>query len=278
MEHELWFTAILNNLLAGPVTALLNALAPIHYEWTGRLSWLRDLNFSFAWVRPADPAHPIPNYVAMEILVMLIILAGALVLRRSLSLEKPGALQHIGEVIVQFTQNMCDELIGHGGRRYVAMIGTLGVFIMLCNLIGLIPTLETPTAKIQVTLGCAVAAFLWYNFHGFRQHGVLGYLKHLCGPMLAIAIIMFPIEVISNFGRLLSLSVRLQANMLVGDQLERVFGILLPHALGAALGVPIRIVVPPMFGALHIFVSLLQAYIFMLLPAVYIGMAVAEEH
>src|SRR5947199_182729 len=83
------------------------------------------------------------------------------------------------EVVVEFVQNMADEIIGHDGRRYVAMIGTLGIFVGLCNLVGLFPKLETPTANIQVTLGCAVAAFLYYNFHGFRQHGIVGYLKHL---------------------------------------------------------------------------------------------------
>jgi F-type H+-transporting ATPase subunit a len=84
--------------------------------------------------------------------------------------------------------------------------------------------------------------------------------------MLAIAVLMFPIEIISNVGRLLSLSVRLYANMLVGGILEKVFGGMVP------------ILVPVIFMALHIFVSLLQAYIFMLLPAIYIGMAVSEEH
>jgi F-type H+-transporting ATPase subunit a len=84
--------------------------------------------------------------------------------------------------------------------------------------------------------------------------------------MMAIAIIMFPIEVIGNLGRLLSLSVRLYANMLVGGVLERVFGAMIP------IGVPV------VFMALHLFVSLLQAYIFMLLPAIYLSMAVAKEH
>jgi F-type H+-transporting ATPase subunit a len=244
MEHELWFTAILNHLLGSVLTPVLAKLG----------------------VPPADPARPIPNYVAMEILVILAILVGASLLRRRLSVENPGKFQQVVEVVVEFVQGMADEVIGHGGRRYVAMLGTLGIFIGLCNVLGLIPTLETPTASIQVTLGCAVAAFLYYNFHGFRQHGIIGYLKHLCGPMLAIAIIMFPIEVIGNVGRLLSLSVRLYANMMVGDLLEHVFSGLIPIA------------VPTLFAALHIFVSLLQAYIFMLLPAVYISMAVAEEH
>lgn len=244
MEHELWFTAILNKLAAGVVTTLL-------------------VKVGFP---PADPAHPIPNYIAMEVLVIVVILAGALVLRGRLSVENPGKFQHAMEVVVEFTQGLADEIIGHGNRRYVAMLGTLGIFVALSNLLGLIPTLETPTAHIQVTLGCAVAAFLYYNFQGFRHHGVIGYLKHLCGPMMAIAIIMFPIEVIGNVGRLLSLSVRLYANMFVGDVLEQVFTSLVPIA------------VPVVFMGLHVFVSLLQAYIFMLLPAIYISIAVAEEH
>ncbi len=244
MEHELWFTAILNKLLGGSVMVLLTKLG----------------------FRPENPAHPIPNYVAMEVLVIVILLVGLGLLRRRLSVEKPGKFQHLMEVVLQFTQNTADEIIGHGSQRYVAMLGTLFMFIVMCNLLGLIPTLRTPTAHVQVTLGCAVAAFLYYNFHGFRQHGVLGYLKHLCGPMLAIAILMFPIEVVGNVGRLLSLSVRLYANMFVGDLLEQVFGGLIPIA------------VPVVFMALHLFVSFLQAYIFMLLPAVYISMAVSEEH
>jgi len=244
MEHQLWFTAILNKLLGGVVTLALVEIG----------------------LPPSDPVHPIPNYVAMQVLVLLVIVTAAALLRRRLSVEKPGRFQHLMEVVVEFVQSLTDEIIGHGGRRYVPIIGTLGIFVALCNLSGLIPTLETPTANIQVTLGCAVAAFLYYNFQGFRQHGVLGYMKRLCGPMLAIAVIMFPIEVVGNLGRLLSLSVRLYANMMVGDLLEKVFGGLVPIA------------VPVAFMALHVFVSFLQAYVFMLLPSVYISLAVAEEH
>jgi F-type H+-transporting ATPase subunit a len=244
MEHELWLTALLNKSLGGAVTSLL-------------------VRIGFP---PADAAHPIPNYFAMELVVILLILIVAIWLRSRLSVENPGTFQQATELVVQFTQNLTDEVIGPGGRRYVAMLGTLGVFVLLCNMLGLIPLFSTPTAHIQVTLGLSVLAFLYYNFQGFRQLGVVGYLKHLCGPMLALAVIMFPIEIISNTGRMLSLSVRLYANMLVGNLLEKVFGGLVP------------IVVPVIFAALHIFVSILQAYIFMLLPAVYIGMAVSEEH
>jgi F-type H+-transporting ATPase subunit a len=256
MEHQLWFTAILNKLLGGVVTPFLAKIGQA----------------------PSDPASPIPNYIAMEILVILLMVVGVVLLRRRLSVENPGKFQHSVEVVVQFTQDMCAEMIGHQGGRYVAMLGTLGIFIALCNLVGLIPTLQTPTAHIQVTLGCAVTAFLYYNFQGMRQHGVIGYLKHLSGPMAAIAIVMFPIEIISNVGRMLSLSVRLYANMMVGDLLEKVFGVLVPAAFPHLIGVPVAILAPPVFMGLHVFVSLLQAYIFMLLPAVYISLAVSEEH
>ncbi len=155
MEHELWFTAILNKILGGPADALLAALRH----------------------PAADAAHPIPNYLAMEILVALIILVGAILLRRQLSVEMPGKFQQTMETVVEFVRDMNEEIIGHGSARYIAMIGTLGIFIGICNIVGLIPTLHTPTGHIEVTLGCAVAAFLYYNFQGIRQHGILGYLN-----------------------------------------------------------------------------------------------------
>jgi F-type H+-transporting ATPase subunit a len=244
MEHRLWFTTLVNKALGAPVAALLARLGH----------------------PAADPAYPIPNYIAMEILVALILLVAAIYLRSRLSVESPGKFQLSMEAVLNFIRNMNEEIIGHDSSRYLAMIGTLGIFIAVSNILGLIPTFSTPTGHIEVTLGCAVAAFLYYNFQGLRHHGPLGYLKHFCGPVMAMAIIMFPIEVVGNVGRLLSLSVRLYANMFVGDILESVFTGLIP------------IGVPAIFMALHLFVSALQAYIFMLLPAIYISMAVSSEH
>jgi F-type H+-transporting ATPase subunit a len=201
----------------------------------------------------------------MEILVILVILVGAFILRRRLSVERPGKFQQAMEVVVEFTRDLNSDIIGHGSERYLAIVGTLGVFVLLSNLLGLVPTFETPTASVPVTLGCAVVAFVYYNFQGFREHGPFGYLKHLCGPMLFIAPLMLPIEIFSNFFRLLSLTARLWANMLVGGILEGIFTGLIP------------IFVPALFMALHVFVSFMQAYVFMILPAVYISFAVAEE-
>jgi len=244
MEHEIWFTALLNKLLAGVLTPGLAAMG----------------------VPPADPAHPIPNYIAMEILVVGLILVGALLLRRGLSVETPGKFQQLMEVVVAFVQNLAEEIIGHGANRYVPLLGTLGIYIVLCNVLGLIPTLDTPTGHIEVTLGCAVAAFLYYNFQGFRQLGVTGYLKTFWGPIWWLGFLLFPVEIISNVFRLLSLSVRLYANMFAGKLLEESFGAMLP------------VVLPATMMGLHLFVSFIQAYIFVLLPAVYISLATSEEH
>jgi F-type H+-transporting ATPase subunit a len=243
-EQHFWFAKLLNDLFGGLMATLM----------------------SRAGIPPTNPHYPIPDYVGGEILVLLIIVAVAIVLRGRLSVENPGKLQHAMEIFLEFTQNLADEMIGHGARRYVPLIGTLGLFIVICNIIGLIPTFVTPTASIQVPLGCAVMVFIHYNFQGLRRHGILGYLRHLCGPMMGIAIIMFPTEILSNVLRMLSLSVRLWANMLVGGILEGVFTGLIPIA------------VPAIFMALHIFESFLQAYVFMILPALYISLATAEEH
>jgi len=242
-EHPVWFTVLLNKLIGPAVAAVLTAMG-LH----------------------PNPTEPIPNYIAMQVLVFLLILIGALVLRARLSVENPGKFQHIMEEFLLFTRNMCDDVIGHGGGRYVALIGTLGLFVLICNLLGMIPSFDTATSAIYVTLGCAVVAFLYYNYHGFRQHGFLGYLKHLSGPLWWLAFLILPVEIVSNTLRLLSLSVRLWANMMVGELIEHVFTTLVP------------VLLPAVFVALHVFVSFLQAYIFMILPVVYISLAVSEEH
>ena len=244
MGHVIWLTSLLNKWLAGIVTPALTAMH----------------------VPPLNPAHPIPNYTAMEILVFLLIVVGSLILRAGLSVNAPGTFQHIMEVAVEFLQNTASEIIGHGSNRYVPLLGTLGLFILICNILGLIPTLETPTGTIQVTLGCAVSTFLYYNYQGVAHHGLLGYLKTFWGPIWWVGFLLFPVEIISNVFRMLSLSVRLYANMFVGKLLEQVFGGLIPIA------------VPSTMMALHLFVSFIQAYIFILLPAVYISLSVAQEH
>jgi F-type H+-transporting ATPase subunit a len=243
MHEQLWFTAILNRLFASPVTSLLRAL---HIE-------------------PRYPATPIPDTFAMELLVFAFLLILFLLVRSRLSVDRPGPLQHAFEGVEGFIQSQSDEIIGHHSEPYTAFLAALGFFILFCNLIGVIPGFESPTAIPVVPLGCAICAFVYYHTQGFKHAGI-GYLKHFAGPMPALAPLMVPIELISHLARVLSLTIRLFANMFAGDMVTLVFFSLVP------IGVPI------IFLGLHIGVSLLQTYIFVLLTTVYLQGAVSEEH
>ena len=141
----------------------------------------------------------------------------------------------------------------------------LGFFILICNLIGMIPGFDSPTAVPSVPFGCAIVAFFYYHYQGIKKSGA-GYAKHFMGPFWWLAWLMFPIEIISHLARVLSLTVRLFANMLAGDMVILVFFSLIP------------LVIPVAFLGLHVFVSLLQTYIFVLLTMVYLQGAVGEEH
>jgi len=243
-EHALWFTALLNHLFGGPVKALLEALG----------------------IHPHNPAEPIPNWFAMEIVVALVIIVVFSLLRARLSMDRPGKLQHVFEVAVEFMRGQANEIAGHHGHHFVPMVLTIGMFILFGNLLGLIPTFHSPTAAIHVTLGLAMLAFVYYHYEGARHQGVGKYILHFGGPVWWLSPLMFPIEIVSHFGRPLSLSVRLFANIFAGDLVFLIFFGLVPLA------------VPMVFLGLHVFVAFLQAYIFMLLTLVYLGGAVAEEH
>lgn len=243
MPEQLWFTQILNHLFASPVTSLLRQIG----------------------IEPKYPSAPISNSFAMEVLVFSFLLILFLLVRSRLSVDDPGGLQHVFESIEGFIKNQSNEIIGHHSEGYTPFLATLLFFILFCNLIGVIPGFESPTAVPIVPLGCALCAFAYYQFQGFKHAGV-GYLKHFAGPMPALAPLMIPIELISHLARVLSLTIRLFANMFAGDMVTLVFFSLVP------IGVPI------LFLGLHVGVSLLQTYIFVLLTTVYLQGAVADEH
>ncbi|HTC94238.1 MAG TPA: F0F1 ATP synthase subunit A [Terriglobales bacterium] len=244
MPEQLWFTQLLNQHLAGVVTPLLQRIG----------------------LAPRYPDAPITNFVAMELLVFLILIVFFVLVRVRLSVDRPGGLQHIMEAVEGFVNNQSEEIIGHHSEGFTPFLVVLGLFILIGNLIGLIPGFESPTASGSVPLGCAILTFFYYNFHGIRKQGLLKYLKHFTGPMPALAPLMLPIELFSHGARVLSLTLRLYANMFAGDMVTLVFMSLIP------------VLVPVVFLGLHIFVSLLQAYIFVLLTTVYLAGAVAEEH
>ena len=244
MNDSLALTRLLNQLFGGPVTTLLNALG----------------------VHPADAAAPISNAFALELLVAVILVAFFIVVRASLSVEKPSTVQQFAEMIHEFTGGQADQIIGHGYERFQAFVTVIFLFVLTCNLLGLIPGVNAPTESPVVPLGIALLTFVYYNFHGFREQGVKGYLGHFAGPIWWIAPLLFPIEIISHCARVMSLTIRLYANMFAGGLVTLVFFSMIP------IGVPV------VFLGLHLMVSVIQAFVFMLLAMIYLSQAVAHEH
>jgi F-type H+-transporting ATPase subunit a len=251
MEHELGLTALFNDHLAGLGNSILGL---VH-------------------LTAKSPARPWENWVVMELLVVALLMITVAVLRSSLSVEKPGTLQHVFESIYGFITSTIEQVGIHHGRQYAPYIATIFILILSFNLIGIIPGFESPTAVHYVPAGLAIATFLYFNAMGFRANGI-GYLAHFAGPVrfanpiatAAIVIFMVPIETASIFIRPLSLTVRLYGNIFAGDQVTAVFLDLT------------KLVIPVIFMGLHVFVSLVQAYVFTLLTTIYIAGAVSHEH
>jgi F-type H+-transporting ATPase subunit a len=241
-EHELLITRLFNDHLAG----------------------LGNWCLSLVGLAPAD--RPWMNYITMQIVVALVFIVLFAILRPRLSVDRPGKLQHMFELVHGFLKGQTDEQVGHHGHKYIPFFGTIFLFVLFCNLAGMIPGFESPTMFHYVPAGIALAAFLYYNFVGMQSQGVGKYLAHFAGPMPLLAPLMIPIEVVSNMARPLSLTIRLFANMYAGEQVTLVFLGLVPLILPAA------------FMGLHLFVSFLQAYIFVLLTMVYVAGATAHEH
>lgn len=208
----------------------------------------------------------IPDHIAMALVVFLFCALFSFFVSRSYRKDAPGGAQNVLEVFVDFLRDLIKENIPHHGEKYLPIAGTFFFFIFLSNFCGLFFFLQPPTANLNVTFALSITCFFLYNAAGIKEHGLLGYLKHFLGPMLVLAPLMFLIEMIGNFARALSLSMRLYGN---------IFG---EHTAGSIFAGLVPIVVPWPMMALGLFTALLQAYVFTLLTTVYLGGATAHEH
>src|SRR6476660_2800321 len=210
-EHVSWITHILNQFFGSATLALLNALN----------------------IQPDSRQLPIPERVAMGLVILVIGTLLALWLRSRLSVDKPGASQQIAEFLLTnplgFGINqILEENAGHHWQRYVPIVGSISLFILLANLLGVLPIFTSPTAHASVPLACAIITFLYFNWQGLRHHGVGRYLLTFAGSPKAVgdwalAILLFPVEIISTVARLLSLTVRLWANIFASDMIYGLF-------------------------------------------------------
>ena len=209
----------------------------------------------------------VPDHVLMAGLVFVICLIVFPLATRRLSRDNPGPLQQTLELLIVGLRDMMHDIIGHGSERFLGMIAAFTVFIFISNIFGLFYFLQPPTSNPNTTFALSISSFLYFNYQGIRAQGVLHYLKHFAGPVWWLAPLMFPIEMVGNFARMLSLGMRLFGN---------IFG---EHtATGIFMGL-VPLIVPWPMMALGIFGAVLQTFVFIMLTMVYLSGAIAaEEH
>ncbi|MEN3340437.1 MAG: F-type H+-transporting ATPase subunit a [Acidobacteriota bacterium] len=246
LEHPLLIVEWVNALLGPLVRAVAGALG---FHLAGR--------------------EVIPPFLVMVMLIVSGLTILSLIVRSRLSVENPGTLQIIVEDGVGAIVGLLEEWIGPTGRRYLPLIGTLGIFILCANYMGLVPGLMAPTSSINVTLGCAITVWVYYHFHGIKEQGIVSYIKHFWAPPGApwwIGFLYLPIEIISHSARVMSLSLRLFGNIF-GEELV----IIILFSI-----VPFLAPLPMMF--LGLVTGGLQAFIFVLLSIIYLQGAVSVDH
>jgi len=241
LEHSLWIVEAFNRVFGPPVAAVLG----------------------LAGIEVPDPLHVVPDYIVM-VLIVAVLVAVLLGLASRRPKLVPGPRQSIAEMIVQMFEGLIVDTVGPEGRKYLPVVGTVGIFVFGCNMIGLVPGFMSPTSKLNVTLGCALVVFFYYHAQGVKAQG-LKYFKHFMGPIPALAPLMIPIEVISHFSRPVSLSMRLFGNIFAEELLIVIMASIIPFLL------------PLPFMAVAIFTSLIQSFVFVLLSCIYIAGAVAHE-
>ncbi|HXU37216.1 MAG TPA: F0F1 ATP synthase subunit A [Blastocatellia bacterium] len=261
-EHaaEPWIVEQVNHVFGPMVLGIERAIMPAVFKL-----------FGAHWHEPGPGELVIPEQVVWAILLFIIVVAGVLLLRGKLSVDRPSNGQQMLEVLVEQIRGLLDQVIGPYGRRYLPVIGSFAVFILIGNLMGQIPGLGAPTESINVTGALGVTSFLYFIGSGFRQQGIR-YLKHFTGGLtgallFAMGWLIFVVEIVSNSVRPVTLSLRLFVNMYADQKIA-----------GAFLGL-IAPIVPIFTIVLGIFVSFIQTFIFIMLSMVYLSETVPhEEH
>ena len=180
----------------------------------------------------------------------------------------PVGTQNFMEAYIQGAISMGKDTIGEEkARQYLPLVLTVGLFVLISNLVGIIPGFESPTSNINVTLPLALVVFIYYNYEGIRVNGVKKYFAHFMGPVPILAPLMFPIEIVSHISRIISLSFRLFGNIKGDDLFLWVLLMLVPFFA------------PLPAYLLLTFSALLQTFVFMILIYVYLAGAVAiDDH
>jgi F-type H+-transporting ATPase subunit a len=230
------------------------------------------MEHGFSWVTQIPGLMLLEPHTSTALLVMVLVLLFAVRARQQLAAASDVAVpakgfsaRNVAEVLVEFITNLSESVIGHDGPKYVPLFASFFVFILVANLIGLIPGFSPPTDNFNVTLALGVVSFVAYNTYGVQAHG-LAYLKQFVGPLLALAPLMIIVELFSHVFRPASLAMRLYGNMFADHLLLGIFTDLT------------KLLIPVIFYLLGTFVSFLQALVFTLLSMVYVALAISHDH
>ncbi len=231
----------------------------------------------FNWIDQISFLKSFPNHVVMVILIgaglILASTVARLQLKQAMKSKEGGIVpepkltyRNFFEIVAESLYKLVESVIGHhDAPRYFPLIGCLFTFILTCNLMGLIPGFAPPTANLNTTLALGIFVFLYYNYQGFRAHGI-GYVKHFLGPVWYMAPLLFFIELASHVFRPFSLGLRLRGNIMGDHIVVGVFSGMVPYLL------------PVIFYGLGLFVAFIQAFVFCLLTMVYISLSTAHDH
>lgn len=246
----------------------------------------------FTWYNllPEALQHAIGDHTFFALIAAILLLLFAFAARGALAKAQDPAVpaaefgaRNIAELLIQLVVSQSDQIIGKQGRKYVPFFATFFIFILLSNLLGLLPGFAPPTGNLNTTLGLAICSFIGYNVIGVREQGA-AYFKHFIGPMTSLpassilgklaflpvlllsAVFFFILEIFSHGFRPVSLSLRLFGNMM-GD-----------HEVIAAFISLTKVVVPVAFYAMGTLVSVIQAFVFTLLSMIYVALAISHGH
>jgi F-type H+-transporting ATPase subunit a len=212
---------------------------------------------------PYTPETAIPWYTVMFIIACILTVIIILLLRRRLSVDEPGYGQQTLELSMLAIRDMLADVVGPHGLKYFPVVMTFAILILVSNLMGMFPLLVSPTSATSVTFALGLTSFLYYNYIGIQENGILGHLKHLAGPIWWIAWLIFPIELISNFIRPFSLGIRLFGNMFADEKVMDTIAHLFPPYT--------YWLVPVLLMPLSLFVAFIQTFVFVLLSQLYLS-------
>lgn len=230
------------------------------------------MEHGFTWVGAVPGLAAIPPHLATSLLVMIGLTLFGLRVRAQLAAAPDPTVpdsgftaRNVAEVVTELITSLAEGVMGHEAPKYVPFFGSLFLFILVANLVGLLPGVTPPTDNFNITFGLGVVSFVVYNYYGARTHG-FSYLKQFVGPLVVLAPLMIIVEGFSHLFRPASLGIRLYGNMFADHLLLGIFTDLT------------KVVVPVVFYVLGMFVSLVQALVFTLLTMVYVGLAISHEH